>query len=264
MRPDHVRHAENFEELQNMLFCVEERFIDLSTGFDRKARRLLPGLGPEQKLARTETGGFPNTLIYKIEVDAPPRLCHEMFCKGVFAREDVNRPGFAVGQVRRLAGDTRTGDLAYHWVISADSLRASKEVNHSLDTVLRGQTTITKNWKESGRETIRFSAFSIDCPAVPARSEYNRVEFDIYGYEFKEVEGGKTIICHINHIQKGVQRTLGRKICDMWTRGKRNRRVYLREVNRLRSLKEVCERESGKMTAQSQNIHTRDERLPTE
>ena len=97
-----------------------------------------------------------------------------------------------------------------------------------------------------------------------AAERYTRVEFDIYGYEFKQVAEDKTIVCHINHIQKGVPRTLGRKICDMWTRAKRNRSVYLREVSRLRSLKEVCERESEKMTAQSQNIHTRDERLPTE
>ena len=95
-------------------------------------------------------------------------------------------------------------------------------------------------------------------------AEYHRVDYDIYGYEFKEVEDGKTVICHINHIQKGVPQTLAQTICGMWTRSKRNQSVYTHEVSRLTALKEVCERESEKMTAQSQNIHTRDERLPTE
>ena len=114
-----------------------------------------------------------------------------------------------------MAGEPRRGDLAYHWVINAKSLRDSKEVRNPLDTILRGQTTTTtttsgdKNSNEKAKEIIRFTAFSIDSPEIPATEEHNRVEFDIYGYEFKEVAAGKTVVCHINHIQKGVSRTLG-------------------------------------------------------
>ena len=107
-----------------------------------------------------------------------------------------------------MAGEPRRGDLAYHWVINAKSLRDSKEVRNPLDTVLRGQTTTTtttsgdKNSNEKAKEIIRFTAFSIDTPTVPSIEGNTRVEFDIYGYEFKEVEDGKTVICHINHIQR--------------------------------------------------------------
>ena len=133
--------------LEDMITGVEERFIELSTAFDRTQEGLLPGKGPEQKLAPTETGGFPNTLVYKMKVDAPPWVCHEMFCEGVFgegqSQKHVNKAKFEVGQVRRLAGDIWKGDVAYHWVIAAKSLLDSKEINKPLDTVLRGQTTTT-------------------------------------------------------------------------------------------------------------------------
>jgi hypothetical protein len=231
-------------QLDIMLSAVQQRFVDLSNKFDNGDSALSAGFGPEQKLAPTESGGFPHTLVYKMKVNAPVGVCFGVFLRGVFPDAlvtDTQREEFAVGQVRRLAGDFSDGDFAYHWVIAAKSLRDSKEVKNPLDTVLRGRTTRTTN--DRGKKSILFVAFSIESPSVPAIPGYHRVEFDIYGYQFIELEEDKTLICHLNHIQKGVTLTLGQTICQMIKMAKRNRSVYTREVHRLEALKGACEKD---------------------
>merc|ERR1719181_669785 len=146
-----------------MLSFTTSRFIDLSEQFDRGA--LLPGLGPEQMLAPTETGGFANTLVYKIQVNASARVCHRTFIEGAFSWDGPNskqKPEFAVGMATGLAGHIKKGHCAYHCVFSGKSLRNSKEISKPIDTIFRGQTTYSKG--EDGLEVIRFVAFSIDSP----------------------------------------------------------------------------------------------------
>ena len=77
----------NLDDLKSVSHLAVSRIRSLAKDFD--AGVLEKGYGPAQMLCKTSVGGFPNILVYGIDVDADVRTCHDLFSKRMFGPKPI-------------------------------------------------------------------------------------------------------------------------------------------------------------------------------